>query len=189
VRGVAPNEKDLPTINRCIQSIVKQVAVNPTPLFSQTQAVTIANTTAETSLDGTGVGQKTVFSRRLIPGTVLNFRAFGIHSAVSNPSLTIKVKLGSTAVISTGTFTTSNSTNAAFMLDGMVTCYTGGSSGTVRGQGLWTEASNASFGMATTTASSINTTTDQAITVTAQWGTASTANTITMTNFTVEVLD
>ena len=65
-----------------------------------------------------------------------------------------------------------------------------GITGSVIGHGYWQElgAGPNNFQMINTAAVTIDTTNDQTIDVTVQWGTASASNTITSTNVVVELL-
>jgi len=111
----------------------------PRLLFTQTATGTVANTTTETALTSTGVGSLTLPAAYFIAGKTLKLEARGIHSAVSSPTLRIKVKLGSTVVLDTTAITTKNDTNEAIIIEAMITCRTTGASGTIFAQGLYTE--------------------------------------------------
>lgn len=160
-------------------------------IFTQTQSVTVANTVTETALTGTGVGTLTLPANFLIAGKTIRITARGIHSATGSPTIQIKIKLGSTTILDTGANNSGTSTNTEFALDGIITCRTTGASGTLMGQGAYREDDvNANlFGMVNTATTTIDTTVSQAISVTAQWGTASSDNTITLTNLMVEILN
>ena len=158
-------------------------------LFTQTATGTVANTVTETSMDSTGVGSKTLPANFFVAGKKLRIVGYGIHSASGSPTLRIKVKLGSTVVLDTTAIATKNSTNEVFHMMAEITCRTTGASGTLFAQGVYDEVGFAGFQMVNTTTTTIDTTASQAITVTATWGTASASNTISMTNFSVEVLN
>lgn len=159
-------------------------------LFSQTQSVTVANTVTETDLTGTGVGSLTVpLSMLGVIGKTLKFTGWGYYSAAAAPTIRIRLYLGSTVLLDTTAVTSSNGTNDMWNLRGMVTVLTIGATGTVNAQGFYKEDGTFSeFPMVNTSTVTIDTTTSQALSLTAQWGTAAAANTITMTNFTVELL-
>ena len=162
-------------------------------IFTQTATGTIGNSTVETAITSTGVGGGlTLPTDFLLAGKSLCITARGVHSATASPNLTIKVKFGSTVILTTGAIATGNSTNEQFCIGGMITCRTTGASGTVFGQGSYQEASGTSardYSMSNTATTTINTTVTQAITITAQWGTANAGNTISLTNLVIEVLN
>jgi hypothetical protein len=160
-------------------------------IFTQTNSVTVANTVTETALSGTGVGTLTLPANFFVAGKTLNFNMMGFHSSTANPNINIRVKLGSTTVLTTGAVTSGNGSSNGFEAYGEITCRTTGSSGTVIGQGVYNEmhSSGAREDMVNTTTTTINTTTSQTLSITVEWGTASASNTITSTNFSVEVLN
>jgi len=150
-------------------------------LYNQTTSVTVANSVVETSL---------LTSTTTLPANFFSaskqivLRLRGYHSAVSNPTIRIKVKLGSVVVLDTTAIVSGNSTNEYFDIDGVICCRTTGATGTVMGQGFYLECGGGGnhFGMVNTSAVTIDTTTTQVFDITVQWGTASASNTITATN-------
>jgi hypothetical protein len=165
-------------------------------LFAQTSSTTVTNTTTETAITGTGVGTLTLPASFFVVGKTLCIKGKGFHSSITGASntLTIRVYIGS-VVVMTGTVPASAATNVGVDLDAMITCRTTGASGTVMSQGYYSELSPtpsfhplyASGGAASTT--TVNTTLSGAVRVTAQWGNASASNSITLTNFTVKVIE
>lgn len=157
-------------------------------LFSQTQFVTVGNTITETPLNGTGFGSLTLPAKSLSPGTTIKFWAMGYHSASGNPNITVQLKLGTTAILTTGAVASSNGTNNLWEFRGMITVATDGASGTLNAQGFYEETGGGAnlFGMVNTATVSFDTTAAAAITLTVTWGTASVSNTITCSNFVVE---
>jgi hypothetical protein len=165
-------------------------------IFSQTSSTTVTNTTVETNISGTGVGTLTLPANFLVIGKTMSLKAKGFHSGIAGASntLTIRVYYGATVIL-TGTVPASAATNVGVDLDAMITCRTNGASGTVMSQGYYSELSPtpsfhplyATGGAASTT--TINTTTSNAIRVTAQWGNASASNSITITNLTVTIIN
>ena len=165
-------------------------------LFTQTQTVTVGNTVTETNLSGTGIGTLTIPRNYLKIGKTIRINFRGYHSSISgtNGDLTIRIEFAGTTVLS-GTIAGSNVTNKMFEGRADITCRTTGAAGTVFGQGIFCELGNTSTfnplvatgGITSTT--TINTTADQAITVTAQWASANTSNTISCTNLIVEILN
>ena len=158
-------------------------------LFVQTNTVTVANTTSETTLSGSGVGSLVLPANFLITGRSLRVRGFGYHSSTGNPTITLKFKLGS-IVVGTITGTSGNGSNDGFEFDGILTCRTTGASGTVFVQGRYEELQNSGLreGGGNTSTTTIDTTASQTVSITAQWGTANAGNTISLTNFILERL-
>jgi hypothetical protein len=157
-------------------------------IFTQTATGTAANTASETTISSTGVGTLTLPTDFFVVGKTLRIRGKGFHSSTASPTLNLKVKFGSTVINATGTHTHHNATNGYFDFECDITCRTTGAGGTVFSQGIFTDATD-HVSMGNTATISVNTTTTQAITVTAQWSVASASNTISMTNLTVEVLN
>ena len=160
-------------------------------MFSQTATGTVANTAAETSLDSTGNGTKTIPANILSAGKTIRVKGRGFFSAVSAPTLRIKIKLGANIVLDTTAVTSLNATNSAFEFEGDICCRTTGTSGTVFSQGKFEEIGSTlgAFPMTNTGTVTIATNASQVVGATAQWGTGSASNTISLTNFTIEVLN
>jgi hypothetical protein len=150
-------------------------------IWTQTQAVTVANTAAETTVIGTGVGNLTLPANWFVAGRTLQISLNGYHSAVSNPNLQIRVKLGSTVLLDTGSVPTANSANAGLTVSGAITCLTTGVSGTFNADGIYGESGVGAgiFGMVNTAPVTVNTTTTQTINITVQWDTASSGDSFT----------
>jgi hypothetical protein len=157
-------------------------------LFTQTATGTSANSTAENTISSTGVGTLTLPTNFFVAGKTIRIRGKGFHSSTASPTLNLKVKFGSTVINTTGAHTHHNATNGYFDFECDITCRTTGAGGTVFSQGIFTDATD-HVSMGNTATVTVNTTTTQAITVTAQWSAASASNTISMTNLTVEVLN
>ena len=171
-------------------------------IFTQTANQTVVNTVTETTLIGTGVGTVTLPANFLksafgTAGRTIRITARGIYGTdLVAPTLNIRVKLGSTTVVSTGVITTAaNLTNKFWEATAYITCRTSGATGTVMGNGAFLHddalANNtlSIWGMTNTGTTTINTTEAQAIDVTAEWGTADADNTITCQILTLEVLN
>ena len=165
-------------------------------LFTATATGIANNTVAETSLLGTGVGTKTVPASGLFAGRTLRLKAMGFFGTALAPgTLTIKVKLGSTVILTTGAQTPAGSqTNMYWELEAIITCRTAGASGTVFGQSEWFHQEGVltaplSWAMTNTATTTVDTTVAQAMDLTAQWGTANISNDIECTNAVIEVLN
>lgn len=161
--------------------------------FTQYQAVTVANSTTETTVIGTGEGSLTFQKNSMAVGKTFRVSAKGFLSTTGTPTLRLKVKLGSTVILDSGTATMATITNESFSLDSEFSVYSIGSSGTVDGQGIMIVTGSSAKVIAVPTASgsaiTVDSTANQALNVTVQWGTASLSNTITITNVVVEELN
>lgn len=168
------------------QNSIKQVLNGV--IFTQTATGTVANSTVEGSVSSSGIGSLSLPVNFFVAGKTIRISGRGFHSSTATPTLNLKIKFGSTVINTTGTHSMHNTTNAYFEFDTIITCRTTGASGTVFAQGkMFDGTDNISMGnIATTT---VNTTIAQAITVTSQWSVGSSANTISMTNLTVEILN
>lgn len=163
--------------------------------FSQTASVTVANTATETTLVGAGSGSLTLIGGALTVGDVIRVRAQGYHSTKASAAgtLTLRVHFGATEIVATAAVTVTNAlSNRGWSLETDITIRSTGATGTVFGQGLvrvFTSNSAASFWeMVETATTTVDFTADPAISVTAQWGTADTDNTITCTGLVIEKL-
>jgi hypothetical protein len=159
-------------------------------MFTQTATGSCTNTTTQTTITSTGVGSLTLPANFFIAGRTLKIEGMGYHSSTGNPSITIRVKLGSTT-IATLTGSSGNGSNDTFRVSGVITCRTTGASGTVFPQLEYDEIQHNGLtaGSDGTAAVTIDTTINQALTITAQWGTANAGNTINLTNLTVVALN
>lgn len=164
-----------------------------TVLFSATATASVHTTTSELTLLGTGIGTKTLPASILVSGKTVRVRVRGWHTQdASAPQYTIRAKLGATTIAS-AVFTPAAATSQSFAIEFEITCRTAGSSGTVFGQGTvkLVEGSGTvkEYSLATTAATTINTTTSQAIDITAQPNADDGTNSrLEATNATIEVL-
>lgn len=161
----------------------------PRSLFTSTAHRTQANTAAEVTIVGTGAGSLTLPTNfHDQAGSSLEVRAAGYYSNTGTPTITFKIKYGSNILGSTGAVTTTTgATDWQWWFDGLATFRTVGASGTVIVQGrllIQTGTNTISiYPMLQTATVTVNTTVTQAVDLTIQWGTASTSNTISGTNF------
>lgn len=163
-------------------------------LFAATADATVTNTVTETSIVGSGTGSLTLPANFFTAGRTVRVLVRGKYSDAAVPgTLTIKVKLGSTVILTTGAQTpTGTLTNEGFSVTGLITCRTTGATGTVYGQGDTVTHSaattHAEWEMTNTGTQTVDTTGTLAVDVTATWGTADASNSITGTNALVEAL-
>jgi len=120
--------------------------------------------------------------------------ASGILSCTGTPTLNMKLKVGGTAVVSTGAVALAGTvSNAAWRLEATLILRTIGASGTMRPMGrFWFD--NAAHtglmeGMPSTTTFVYDTTAAKLIDISATWGTAAAGNTITGANVVIESLN
>lgn len=162
--------------------------------FAQTANANINTSAVETTLIGTGIGTKTLPANFLTVGKTIKVRMWGFYGTKASPvgAFTIRFKYGSTTLVTLSPTLTVSLTNQAFNLEFELTCRTTGATGTVFAQGegdFFTSATAAGIVTGVTTATTtINTTASNAIDVTAQWATSNASNTITSTNYTMEIL-
>jgi hypothetical protein len=143
----------------------------------------VANTTTETTFSS----KKTFTPSMMAAGVVIRFEATGTYStdgAVA-PTLRLRAKLGATTILDTTAFTTTVAmTNRGWSLRGVAMITTSGASGLLEAQGQGNLSTSATAAqtvfMPNTAKISVDTTANRDLTVTAQWGTADTDNTITM---------
>ncbi len=163
----------------------------PRSLFAATADKTIANTTTETTLFGSGVGSLTLPANFFVAGRSVRVNLYGYIAGVTTPNIRLRARLGGTQVCDTGAIASvlTLSVVEGLLLTAIITCRSTGSSGTVIGQVYWEIDGNTGFqGSETNATTTVNTTASQALDVTWEWGTASASNTLTITNATVEVL-
>ena len=158
-------------------------------LFVQTSSVTVTNTTTETTVVGSGIGSTTIPGNFLQASDTLRLIVLGhLSTAVALPgTLRIKAKLGSTTIADTGAQgLTANVTNAGFFGISFTTFRTAGASASTFTQGRITVPdsllTNSTWPMVNTAAQTIDSTANQVLDVTAQFGTASSSNSLTITN-------
>lgn len=162
--------------------------------FAQTAAQTIASSTAETTLFGTGQGTLTLPANTFRVGTTvrISLRAF-YSTAGASPNITIRAKLGSSNICVSGTVGAAiNMSNRRIDIVVEITCRTTGATGTVIGEGMATvmtaAAAGVPFSLDATGTTTLDTTGTLVADVTFQWGTNSASNTITSAIGEVEVI-
>ena len=191
--SIAKQSGDTLTVVNTIKKGLESSTV-PGVTFTQTANQTIANTTTETTMFGTGVGSLVLPANFFTAGKTVRVKIKGFLSATNGDIATLKIKLNDSIMVnSAGTFVTLTDVGADIEFD--LTCRTTGTTGTVIGQGFSTVSGGQGFSMSTVrslqmlTTKTINTTVAQTINFTYQWNSAKTGNTITTTNASVEVLN
>lgn len=165
-----------------------QISGNQRNLFVQTATVTIANSNAETSIVGSGVGSMTLPANFFQVGTSVEVSAQGYHSATGNPNVTFNFKVDGNTVVTSGTVASGASTNQLLDAKIYMTCRTTGNNGTVSVQGYyreWDPSPRLALGMVATSLLTLNTANTHAIDMTFTWGTAAAGDTASWTNITM----
>jgi hypothetical protein len=162
-------------------------------LYTQTNSSTpVTNTTTETSLLDGGLGSLSVPANMFKVGDSFHAIATGHVKSVNNHTLRIRIKTGSVLLADTGSITMEGSTNKHWKLEIYFTVRTIGASGVASivtgGTFFYTkDASNVFEGtnFSTETSTGFNTTINNTLSVTVQWGTASTGDSIYSEIFTL----
>jgi hypothetical protein len=156
----------------------------------------VANTASETII----FPDVTIPANFMADGRVLRLRVQGQHSTTGTPTLIFRVRwggVGGTLLAVSATITCGSGVTAKLWdLDVVLQVRSNGSTGTivaigdveVNGATAFEQAMCAG-GTATPAATSVDLTTDKALSVTAQWGTASASNTLTGWNYTIEAMN
>jgi hypothetical protein len=157
--------------------------------WTKTANTGVNNSTTETTLLDTGVGSKTLSAAFFTVGKTLFFEVMGFYSTLLTPTLQLRFKLGSTTVLDSGAVVMpAGVTDQGFRIRGQMTCRTTGATGTIQAQGevLIAGLSIPLAPLVNTGTTTIDTTGTLAVDVTAEWGTADAANTITGSNGQIE---
>lgn len=155
----------------------------PETLFVATADATHANSTTETTIVGVGNGKMSIPANTLAVGDRFRLRArgyIGTHSTAG--TLAINATVGGSSVATTGGATATNSlSNVAWECEVEFTVRSIGATGTVVAGGFYRVDDGSAIveGMPKTTATTVDTTGALAVDLTADWGTANAANTIT----------
>jgi hypothetical protein len=156
-------------------------------LYAQTaNSTTVTNTTAETTIIGTGVGSLSVPANGFAVGD--SFRAIlgGVMNANNNQTIRIKLKTGSVILLDSGIQNLGSAvTNDVWSLNVDFTVRQIGAAGVASIVSLggfhYTKTNNASvqgFGFNVVNTTTFDTTVNNTLDVTIQWGSASTGNNI-----------
>ena len=162
-------------------------------LYSQTSTSTpVTNTTTETSLLDGGVGSLIVPANGFQVGDSFNATLTGHISSLNNHTLRIKIKSNSIILADTSLITMPATTTKHWKLDVSFTIRAIGASGVASiaagGSFIYTKnASNAFDGtnFSTETTTGFDTTINNTLTITAQWGTANVGDSIYSEIFTL----
>lgn len=128
------------------------------------------------------------------PGRIFKLSASGVYSTTGTPTLTFRVKIGSTnIVVFTAKTGINNASNQSWKIEATIVTRSTGATGTVMGYGtLFINTASGTDTVETVVnnaATTVNTTTVQNLQVSLTWSAASTSNTATMKNFVVMLTD
>lgn len=140
----------------------------------------------ETSLTPTtSTGSLTLPANYLTQGKTLRLLVAGTIQSTGTPTLQIRFKLGGTTYLDSGTVNAgADFANVMFRCEVNLTMWTTGMSGTLAAQGiLFYDATVVPF--VATGWAALDTTATEAVLLTAQWGTNSASNILTISNYTL----
>lgn len=157
----------------------------PKSIFVLTNSVTVTNSNSELTIiggSGNGLGSTNILANFFKPGKTLVIKASGVTSSPVTPgTLNLKIKLGSTVILTTGAQTSiASSANRIWTMEATITCIEVGSSGKIKGAGRVERIDNTTFattiwGMVNpppTETVTVNTSTAQAFDITVQFSIA-----------------
>jgi hypothetical protein len=155
-------------------------------LYSQTvSSIPITNTTSETDIINTGVGSLTIPANGFKVGDSFNAKLIGHLSCNSLATIRFRIKAGTIILADTGVIAMSTSTNQHWEMDISFTVRTLGAAGvaSIASGGMFSYIKNASnnfegFDFSIINNTTFDTTTNNTLKITAEWGAASTANSI-----------
>ncbi len=152
-------------------------------LFGLTATSTVANTITETAFTLTGNGITTLPADFLTVAKAVRVKARGFFSSTGTPTLRLRLFFAGASAWTSLLISVGAVTSYEFDVDVTIDCYTTGVSGTGFIEGHADFGSIARTTYANTSATTINTTTTNAIELKATFSVADPANTITLTNF------
>jgi hypothetical protein len=157
-----------------------------TGLYAQTaNSTTITNTTTETSVVGTGVGSLTIPADTFVVGDSYHAKIGGEIAAQNGDDITIRIKTGSTVLATTGTISLSPTTDLGWECELDFTVAAIGASGTLctNGNFAYTRNTGGLEGYVFQDVETFDTTVDNTLDITVEWGQAKTQDTIYSANF------
>lgn len=164
------------TINSPISGHTRYAQVN--------DSAAVANTVTQTAFNKTF----TIPGNSLAVGDLIKIRAFGKYSAVSNPGLSLRIRIGGTVMYGMTPSGIPNGTDIPWFIEAMGVVRAIGAGGTVAvtiwGGAIYTTGA----GVPTILSLSVDTTGGRVVDLTAEWSVASPSNTVTMQGLIVEIL-
>ena len=178
------------------------ILVGPTVFYTSTAIGVVSNDAVERSLIGPGSGTLMTSGNYIGVGKTMRVSAAGYYSTQVVPvTLNLRLRVGGTAgtiVVQTGDQTPIGSmANRAWKINALLTCQTTGATGTMQGHSAFEHMATVGatgsptwWEMTSTSTVAINTTTDNEIQLTADWGAGVAAgDQIFCTNFVLEALN
>lgn len=159
----------------------------------------LANTADSTALASSAAEQNfstnyTLSISMMFPGRIFKIIATGVYSTTGTPTLLFRVKFGTTnLVIFTARTGINNASNQSWMIEALIAVRSTGASGSVMASGK--ASINTSAGIDTVesvvnnAATTVDTTANQTLQISAQWSAASASNTTTLKNMIVLLSD
>lgn len=167
----------------------------PGCLLTQTADQTIANTTTETLLLGTGVGTNTLPADFFVVGKTVRIIVHGTIANTGTPTIRLRLRLGASLIVDSGVVTLSSlGGTRPFRAEYLLTCRSTGATGTIEGA-IWFSYTNAAGATdarvinVAPASGTVDTTSSQDVNPSVKWGTASPSNTITSRLGSIEVLN
>lgn len=162
---------------------------NVATIFSQTVNKTIENTTSEISLFSAGRGIKTISANTMQVGDTVRISAGGHVSTSGSPQIEVILRVNGSEIGSTGASNLGNNlASANWNVATIMTCRSAGLNGTVAVSGFMEHNNGTIFGIAKNSTTTIDTTSDNLLQLTAIWGLASSANSITCQEAIIEYM-
>lgn len=165
-------------------------------LFAATSSATASSTAAETSITPAGVGSVNLPADFFAAGRSVRVMAGGSFGYTGTPTIVLRAYFGGSSFGGTGVGTLNGSGSGGtcyWSFTDVMTCRAAGSAGSAAYTARvdYTNAGGAGTPqvMAATATGNLLTTGSMAVDLRVQWGTASSANTLTCTVMTVEVLN
>lgn len=161
-------------------------------IFKQTATVSVTNTTAETTLLGSGVGSLTIAGEELVVGNVVRLKASGTITNDTDQTHRFKVKMGSTVILDSGAVLAGNPCSARqWRLEAEMYVRVVGASGSMIGSGVLTYSDDASQAISISlgggSAVTLDLDDDKAVNLTTQWSAGGSGNGATCFQASVEV--
>jgi hypothetical protein len=171
-------------------------APNVVNMWSSTSTATVANTTTETTVIGSGIGTVSIPANVAIVGTIIRIWWNASIKTTSTPSFEIKVKIGSSVFSTTGTIAMVDTSTLLVPIQGYIelTYRVIGAGGQLAAfstaqvgnpTGTWTSKVQTDKQGSLT---AVDTTIANNIDLTVQWGTASTNNSIAVEHTSVDIV-
>lgn len=160
-------------------------------IFTMTASSTSANSTGEINLVATGSGTVTIPSSFWSVGKSLKIKGAGVYGSTTTPgNFTLKIKVGTTVVLTTATVSyVASQVNQLFAFSATLTCRATGASGSLMGQtafGLYDTTNGfRAIPAVNTSPVSVDLSAARDISFTWQDSSASPGNTKTLTNFSI----